>query len=137
MSKSSISHQGVIESIATDIIKVRIVNISACATCHANGVCSASDMSEKVIDAIPNQKKHKVGDVVTIIGKESMGFKALFLGYLLPMFVVLTVLITGTALGISEAKAGLYALGTLIPYYGILFLFKDKIGKSFVFEIKQ
>lgn len=137
MSKSSISHQGIIESITTDIIKVRIINLSACASCHAKGACNASDMSEKIIDAIPNTNTYKIGDPVTIIGKESMGFKALFLGYLIPLLLVLIVLIIGTTLGIAEAKAGLFALAALIPYYGVLFLLKDKIKKSFIFEIKQ
>ena len=137
MSNSSISHQGVIESVSTDAIKVRITNVSACASCHAKGACNASDEQEKIIDALPNGKSYTPGETVTITSKESMGFKALFLGYVLPFLLVLITLIITTSLNIEESTAGLISLSTLIPYYGTLFLFKDKIKKSFVFEIKQ
>lgn len=137
MSKSSITHQGIIESISIDTIKVKINNVSACSACHAKGACSASDMQEKIIDAIPNGQNYKTGDIVTLIAKESMGFKALFLGYLLPFLLVLFTLIIGTSINLKEAIAGIISLSVLIPYYGILFLLKDKIKKSFIFEIKQ
>lgn len=109
--------------------------MSACSSCHAKGACAASDMQEKVIEANAGQREFSVGDEVTIVGKESMGFKALFLGYLLPFLIVLIALIVGTAMSINESIAGLIALASLVPYYGILYLTKDKIKKSFIFEI--
>ncbi|MBI9066177.1 MAG: SoxR reducing system RseC family protein [Salinivirgaceae bacterium] len=137
MSQATISHQGIIESVTPENIKVRIMNVSACAACHVKGACSASDTQEKIIDALPNGNIYKSGDLVTLLVKESMGFKALFLGYLLPFLLVVVVLIIGTFLELRELIAGLLSLSILIPYYVFLFFFKDQIKKSFVFEIKQ
>lgn len=137
MNENKIAHQGIIESINTDCVKVKIVSMSACSSCHAKGACNASDMEEKIIEALPNGKPLKPGDWVTILAKESMGFKALFLGYLLPFLLVLGVLIVATSAAINETKAGILSLAVLIPYYLVLYLTREKIKKSFIFEIQQ
>lgn len=137
MSSSTITHQGVIESITQHLIKVRILNMSACAGCHAKGACNASDMEEKIIDIHSDSTKYKVGQSVTISSKLSTGFKALFLGYIIPFIIVLVSLIILTTLGIPEIQSGLVSLATLIPYYIALYLLRDKIKKEFTFEIIQ
>jgi len=136
MSESIITHQGVIESVLLSSVNVRIISASACSACHANGACNASDMQEKIIEANPRGKEFKVGEWVTVVSKESMGFKALFLGYVLPFLVVLITLIITTMLSFTELTAGLLSIGMLVPYYAILYLTKDKIKKSFIFEIQ-
>jgi len=135
MSSKSITHQGIIESIEGTLIKVRIVNLSACASCHAKGACSASDQEEKIIDVVTNRGNYKVGQQVTISSKTEMGFKALFYGYVLPFIIVFLTLILLTILSFSETLSGLISLGILIPYYFILYLFRQQLGKSFTFEI--
>jgi len=137
MKDGTISHKGFIESVHNDLVKVRITSMSACSACHAKGACNASDQEEKIIDAQANGKSYKVGDWVTVWAKESMGFKALFLGYLLPFLLVLTTLIIGTSLQLAETKAGLISLAVLIPYYTVLYFTRDTVKKSFIFEIKQ
>lgn len=137
MSKGIISHKGFIESVSKDIVTINITSVSACSSCHAKGACNASDMQAKIIEAVPGDKQLKVGDLVTVLAKESMGFKALFLGYVLPFLLVLLVLIIGTTISLKESTAGLLSLSILIPYYTALYLTKDKIKKSFIFEIQQ
>jgi len=39
--------------------------------------------------------------------------------------------------GVSELPAGLISIGSLAPYYFLLFLFRNKISKKFTFSIKQ
>ena len=137
MNNDSISHQGVVESVLSDKITVRIMSVSACSTCHASGVCNASDQQEKIIEALPNGKPIKPGDWVTVTAKESMGFKALFLGYLLPFLLVMAALIITTSLSFKEIWAGLISLGVLVPYYAVLYFRRERINKSFVFEIQR
>ena len=136
MSEATITHQGIIDSIAINSFNVKIVSASACSACHAKGACNASDMEEKLIEVVRGEKEFKVGDWVTIISKESMGFKALLLGYVIPFLVVLISLIVCTMASLSESTAGLISIGMLIPYYVILYLTKDIVKKSFIFEIK-
>lgn len=137
MSTSVITHKGVIDSIKNNLVKVRILNLSACSSCHAKGGCSASDMEEKIIDVYNDTKEYKIGESVTISSELSTGFKALFLGYVLPFLIVLITLIILTSLNISEIKAGFFALVSLIPYYTGLYFFRDQVKKNFTFKIVQ
>ena len=59
----------------------------------------------------------KPGDIVTVIMKKSMGYVAILLGYVLPLFAVLIILIILNSLSVPELTAGLFSLAILIPYY--------------------
>lgn len=131
-----ITHKGVIRKLSEKKIIVGIVNESACASCHAQGACSAADMKDKEIEITRFDGDYRLGQTVIIVGKTSQGFKALFLGYLLPFILVLSTLIITTTLSVSETRGGLLSLAILIPYYGLLYAFRNKIKKSFEFEIK-
>ncbi len=131
-----ISHTGIIKKLSDKTIIVNIINESACASCHAKGACSAADMKDKEVEIHSFEGDYTVGQHVTIVGKTVQGFKALFLGYLLPFIIVLSILIISTALNASESTSGLLALGSLIPYYFVLYLFRNRLKKTFEFEIK-
>lgn len=131
-----ITHKGIIRKLSEKKIIVSIISESACASCHAQGACSASDMKEKEVEITHFEGDFKLGQAVTIVGKTTQGFKALFLGYLLPFVLVLSTLIISTSLQISETKGGLLSLAVLVPYYALLYVFRNQIKKSFEFEIK-
>jgi positive regulator of sigma E activity len=133
----SIEHKGRIDSIDGNKINVSFVAMSACASCHAKGVCSAADMQEKSVEVLDFTKQYNVGEEVNVTLKQSLGFRALFLGYVLPFIIVLLVLIILTVITKNEAVSGIGALSVLVPYYLILFLLKDKIRKRFTFTISK
>ena len=64
-----------------------------------------------------------------------MAFKALFWGYLAPLILVVAVLSGLILAGFSEAVAGVAALFSLLPYYLVLFLLRDRFKRTFVFKI--
>ncbi|HAF28566.1 MAG TPA: Fis family transcriptional regulator [Bacteroidales bacterium] len=133
----SIEHKGRIESIDGNKINVNFLAMSGCASCHAKGVCSAADMQEKSVEVFDYTNQYTMGEEVNVILKQSLGFRALLLGYVLPFILVLFILIVLTAITDNEAIAGLSALSVLVPYYLILFLLKDKIRKKFTFAIHK
>jgi len=138
MSQSkSIEHKGRIDSIHGNKINVSFLAMSGCASCHAKGICSAADMQEKSVEVTDYTNQYNIGEEVNITLKQSLGFRALFLGYVLPFILVLSILISLTALGFNEAVAGLGALSVLFPYYLILFLLRNKIRKKFTFTINK
>lgn len=96
-----------------------------------------SDTQEKIIDIYNPNVSVVAGEQVRVILKRSLGYKALFLGYVLPLILVLFFLITLTSILGSEAKAGLVSLFILAIYYGILYLSKDSIDKQFKFTLKK
>jgi hypothetical protein len=66
-----------------------------------------------------------------------LGLKAVALGYFLPFLFLLAVLVGLLAAGIPEMSAGLLSLGSLIPYYLLLYVFRKRIESNFTFSIKK
>jgi len=133
----TIEHKGFIESIENGLIRVSILAQSACASCHAKGACSMSDMQDKTIDIYENAENYKVGESVNVILDQKLGFKALFLGYILPFIILMLSLIILTITTENEALSGLISLGLLVPYYFVLYTQKEKFKKSFSFRIEK
>ncbi len=137
LKNSEISHQGTIISIEAKHINVRIISMAGCVSCSVSGSCSASDLAEKIVEVVkPSNNPYKVGDLVSIVLNQSMGLKAVFLGYVAPFLVILFTLITMLSFNISEGISGIIALLMLIPYFGILFLLKKRIKDNFSFRLK-
>ena len=133
----TIEHTGIVRSVDNNNVIVNIESHPACSSCLASGICDMSESANKQISVRDNDYMLERGQKVQVLMKQSMGYRALFLGYLLPFLIVITILITMTALGVSEPVSGISALLSLFPYYSIIYLKKEKIGKSFSFTIKK
>lgn len=130
-----INHEGIVQRIEDTSIIVSISSSTACSGCHAEGSCNIAGKEEKIIE-VTGKYNVNPGDRVTILMKQSMGYAALFLGYLLPLVSVVTVLIILVALEVPELPAGLLSLGILIPYYTILFFFRKRVNEKFTFTLR-
>jgi sigma-E factor negative regulatory protein RseC len=133
--KEKVLHEGVVQEVLGDKITVTIVNASACSSCHAKGACLASDLKEKEIEIRHFSGDFHPGQHVNIIGQLSQGYKAAFYGYLLPFIIVFITLIAVYSITTNEGTAGISSLVILIPYYAILYIFREKIRNSFHFQI--
>ena len=133
----SISHKGKIVSITPQVTTVAFVQHGACSECHAAGLCSMGDVAEKVVE-LPTDpyNKHAVGDEVEVLLKASMGFKAVWLAYFLPLVVLLAVALGLIALGVGEVAAGLAGVGAVALYYGVLWLLRDRLRNEYIFTIQ-
>jgi sigma-E factor negative regulatory protein RseC len=101
-------------------------------------MCTALEMAEKIINAVPvSRDPLQIGDTVVLMMEEKLGWKAIFYGFFLPFIVMVTVLFFSSALGSGETKAALYGIGSLIPYYLLLYVFREKIEKDFVFKAEK
>ena len=135
MNDKEIKHEGVVETIDEQGITVRFLSSSACAGCHAKGICSLADSKEKKV-VIETCGNHYIpGEKVNIVLARSLGFKALFLGYILPFLTVLFTLILVYGLTKREGLAGITALLVLVPYYLLLKTFSHRLTKEFVFKL--
>ena len=131
-----IRHRGVVSGISPGSIHVTIVSESACSDCHAQGICNASDQKEKVIE-VPSQGKHfNPGQPVTVVMRASSGLKALLLGYIFPFLILLTVLIIFVTITGNEIMSGLASIVSIIPYYILLYHFRDKLKTTFRFYLE-
>jgi len=132
-----IDHEGIVEQVRDSVAHVKINCESACAACHAKGVCGAADREERYLDIPVEDGRYAPGEPVRVLIARSTGLKAVALGYIYP-FVMLMAVLTGlVAAGVGEMRAGLIALGSLVPYYLALFLLRKRISNAFTFTLKK
>jgi len=137
MASATIIHPGIIESITGDKIFVRILSQSACSSCHAKGACTIADVEEKIIEAdIDPSGNRKPGEQVMVRMEESLGQKALLMGYVLPLVVLVGSIILFLSVLKHEGLAALLSLLMLVPYYLTLYLFRKQLRKEFRFRIE-
>ena len=136
--KTQITHDGFVESINDESINVRIITTAGCVSCSAKSSCSVSDIEEKIVEVRnKGQQSFKVGDAVVVALEQNQGFKAVFIGYIMPFFVLLFTLIIVNYISGDEGLAGMIALAMLIPYYFGLYLLRNIIRQTFSFVIKK
>ncbi|NTV83506.1 MAG: SoxR reducing system RseC family protein [Bacteroidales bacterium] len=137
MASGSIIHPGIIESIQGDKVSVRILARSACSSCHAKGACTVADIEEKIIEAdLDPLVSWKPGDHVMVRMEESLGRKAVLMGYGLPLVVLVGSIILFLSLLNHEGLAALLSILMLVPYYLLLYLFRKRLQKEFRFRIE-
>ena len=137
MSEETISHEGVITKITDNVLEIKIVAQSACAACHAKSACTMSDHAEKVLTVPkPEGQDFQLFQKVKVVMAVGQGNKAAVLAYLVPIILLLAALFICLGLGVSEGLSALIGIGTLIPYYLVLYLFRDKLKKRFEYRIE-
>lgn len=136
--KNEISHTGKILEITPEFTTVEIVVASACASCHAKGLCGMSEEKDKVImfPTDPYASYH-VGDEVRVLTKMTMGLKAVWISYVIPLIVLMVLILSLSVILDNELMRGLIAIGGVVLYYGIIYLFRDRLSNEFSFYIKE
>ncbi len=135
--KNNIEHKGIVKKIVGKSLKVSIISTTSCASCSAKGICNVSEIEEKEVEVKEYEGEYRVGEHVKVFYRQILGFRALFLGYILPFLLIFVGLIISLLITNKEGLSGLIALSTLIPYYIVLYLRKDKINDKFSFSIKK
>ena len=126
-----IEHEGIVKRVTEDSVIVSILKNSGCASCLAKDSCNLSESEEKEIEIKQFDQLYSIGEKVKVYFNKSLGFKALFLGYILPFLLVLSVLIITSSIGLNEGRAGLLSIGILLPYYFGVYLAKSVLKKTF------
>lgn len=136
--KGDVSHKGRIVRMTPQITTVAIEQHGACGSCHAAGLCGMADVVEKAIE-LPTDPyaSYGVGDEVDLVLKASMGMKAVWLAYFIPLVVLLAVILGLIALGVGEVVAGVSGIGAMGIYYFLLWLFRDTLRNEYIFTIKR
>lgn len=120
------------------ITEVEIMRSSTCSLCHARDLCGFSGQEKKIVPVPTNAFDFlELGDEVELCMKASMGMKAVWVSYVIPLAVLLVALFSLQALGLGELNSGLGAIASVAIYYLIVYLYRDKLKNSFVFYIKQ
>ncbi len=135
--KEAVTHKGKVVKMTPQVTTVAILQHGACSECHAAGLCGMGEMAEKLVE-VPTDPYafYGVGDEVEVLLKASMGMKAVWLAYFIPLLVLLAVVLPLSALHVGEVVTGVCALVAVGLYYLLLYLFRDKLKNEYIFTIK-
>ncbi len=139
MSKQKeISHEGRIVELTPEYTSVEIISSSACSQCHAKGLCGFSESESKLV-MLPTDpySERKVGDRVNLALKQTMGLKAVWISYVIPLVILMIIVLSLSAVSVNELVAGLSAVAGVLVYYFVIWLLRDRLKNEFVFYIKD
>ena len=131
-----IKHVGLIVSLSGNTAQVQIEQLSACAECHAQSACTMKDKADRLIEVQIPDNSYKHGDKVLLGGTYNLGLKAVLYAFVFPFIVIVAALFIGNRF-FSEIQTAILALGVLAPYYGILYLLRNKLKKTFTFTVQS
>jgi len=135
--RNEIEHTGRILEITPEFTTVEILVSSACAACHAKGICGMAEADAKVI-MVPTDPyvEHKVGDTVTVKTKMTMGLKAVWISYVIPLAVLMVLILTLSALLDNQVLCALASVGGVAVYYFIIWLLRGRLQNEFSFYME-
>lgn len=134
-----ITHEGIIKHIQGNHILVRIMQTSACAGCKIANSCHADyspEGKEKMIDVYSAADGFYVGQTVTVSTTAAMARKALMMGFVFPLVMLLATLLLLLAMGQTELVAALAAIAVLIPYYIYIWIQRHRLATRLTFSIR-
>jgi len=137
MGSSIIQHQGIVQGIKNNHLEVMIISESACSSCKSKKVCSISEIKEKLIYIDNIDNSYRIGDKVTVFLEEKMGAYAVIFAYLFPFIVMVLSLFIGYYNNASEPIMGISVFASLSLYFGLVYLFRSKIGKKITFKVEK
>ena len=133
-----ISHSGkVLEITSSGKVNVMILNKSACASCSSKSMCSVFEMKEKIISVNKPEFDVNPGDEVNVVMEESIGYIAVFMSYILPFILIISVLIVSYVFTLNDIVTGISILLLLTAYFFIIYMFRNSFEKKAVFRIKR
>ncbi len=98
----------------------------------------AADHKEKIIDINDYTGDYSINQQVVIEGKESIGYRAVWWAFVLPLLILVAMLVlAATVWDMGEIPSALLSMAALAPYYLMLYFLRDKMQKTFRFTIKK
>ena len=133
-----IEHEGIIDNINGNQLTIRITQNSACSECHAKSACMAADTKQKMVDVVDDSGQFKLNERVMLLGKTSIGYKAILWAFLVPLILLICVIVLTTSIWqFNELQGAVMAIIALIPYYAFLYVARTRMGEKLAFTIKK
>ncbi len=136
--ENNIQHEGIVQSIDGLKVTVKMTVSSACAGCHAKGICGAADSRDKVVVAQNmSGADFSIGETVTVQLQQTLAMKAVVICYLVPFIVLFASFCLMYLVCDLEWVNVLTALSLTALYYIILWFFRKKIEKNVTFVVHK
>ena len=128
--------EGIITGTTNHSVTVSVTPHTACGGCQASSLCFGSSGKAREIVISQAGGNFEPGQPVRVIMARTMVQKAVSLGYLYPLLLLVATLFLTHALTQSEALSALLSLFVLVPYYLILYLNRHRLAKEFRFSVE-
>jgi positive regulator of sigma E activity len=125
-----VSHTGIIGKIDKQGIKVTVGVIAGCANCQINGNCDMAEQSVKELFIECDSSQYKTGQRVEVRLKAARGMNSIFLLYIPPAIILLFTMLIASVFIKDENTIGIVSLLSLLPYYLIILIFRNRIKKQ-------
>ncbi len=138
MGSNEVSHVGKVISAEHGSVTVEIVSESACSACHASGLCGMSESATRTVTAFAGpSESYEPGETVEVVMKTSMGLKAVWISYVIPLAVFIILVLSLSAVRADELVCGLAGIAGVGLYYFLIWLFRDRLADSCVFVVRK
>ena len=132
-----IVHPGKVTAVTPQMLTVGFTASAACGSCRAAGLCSMAERKEKTVE-VPNLygTRYQVGDEVEVAFRSTMGLKAVWLCYAIPVVILLGIVLGAMETGLNELWSGLAGIGGVALWYFVLWLLRGKLNNRHIFTLK-
>ena len=132
-----IVHPGKVTAVTPQLLTVGFTASAACGSCRAAGLCSMAERKDKTVE-VPNiyGSRYQVGDEVEVAFRSTMGLKAVWLCYAIPVVILLGVVLGAIQLGLNELWSGLAGIGGVALWYFVLWLLRKRLNNQHIFTLK-
>ena len=131
-------HKGNIIKIDGNTVTVKVLQLSACASCDSNKYCTLSECKEKEITVSDaNPEAYSVGEEVQIVTQKRQVFTAVLWAYVIPLILLFIGVGVGTLLNLPEVHTALLGLVAVAIYYVFLMAINKILSKSLEFKISK
>ena len=133
---SSLQHRGVVERVSGDTVIVSVMPESACAGCHAKGICGERGDKREIVVKTPYASEYTPGEhVIVALERNRMGVMSVVWSYVVPLVVLLGVLLGTKAFGLDDGIAAVSAMAAMSLYFVALYLMRKMFDRIIKFTI--
>lgn len=146
---SEIVHSATVVAVRGRELDVEFVRSSACAGCHARGLCGGDGggmqrltVADTALSSVSSSSvplslvKREVGDRVEVVIRTGVAGLAVAVAYLVPVVLALVLLLVLGAVGVSDLVAGVVALGVIVVYFVGLKIFGKRLDRRLTIEVR-
>lgn len=97
-----------------------------------------AESADKMIEITHNKTdQFSIGQKVIVKLEQSLGYKALMLGYIVPFLILLVSLFAIALTTGNESLAAFISVLLMAPYYVLLYKYRNRLRKTFHFKIES
>lgn len=119
-------------------VTVAVEHGDECGGCPAARLCGIGDSKKELLTIKdPRPGRFQIGERVKIRGRESLHKRAIMLCTVIPCLLLIVVMTAVFLATLSQGLAALWGIGTMILFFLLLYLGRNKIAHEFTFTIEK